>query len=341
MRWTLLGGVACAIAGGWGTDSCGWRPPPPHVHYTSSQTLVLSATVGRRCSPVCCMAAEDELWTSLRKRLDEDEQSATGVLTDEEQGSSNFGSIRPASIRLEGLDGAGLRYAEASLASTTGPVFNADDLPEGEVLTPSRAIKGLYAAFNARDAACVASFLTEECVYEDLLLGPATVCRGKRAFLNALRFHPAFVTSRLFSGLPFADLLPDLTLEVDSIAEGVDTVGVEWHVQCGDSAFPLGRGLSQAQVCTRTGKIKRVVDIAEAPWRVIGLLALPVINSVQALMALLSTNSSAAQHNAGDEGARIAGMDASAFDSSSPDTAESENELGSAANAAKACALTH
>ena len=54
-------------------------------------------------------------------------------------------------------------------------------------------------------------------VYEDLLLGPATVCKGKEAFINALQFHPAFVGSRLFGGLPFADLLPDLLLEVDSV----------------------------------------------------------------------------------------------------------------------------
>lgn len=175
-----------------------------------------------------------------------------------------------------------MRYLDASLASTTGPVFDADSLPEGQIMTPAQAIKGLYAAFNARDAACVASFLTDDCVYEDLLLGPATVCRGKEAFLGALAFHPAFVSSKLFGRLPFSDLLPDLTLEVDSIAEGVDTVGVEWHVQCGDQAFPLGRGLSQARCCPQTGKIERVVDIAEAPWRVIGLLALPFINLVQA-----------------------------------------------------------
>lgn len=194
-------------------------------------------------------------------------------------------SVRPASIRPDGLEAAGLRYADASVASTTGPVFNADDLPAGTVLRPSQAIKGLYAAFNARDAACVASFLTDECVYEDLLLGPATVCRGKEAFMNALKFHPAFISSNLFSGLPFADLLPDLTLEVDSIAEGTNYVGVEWHVQCGESAFPLGRGLSQARVCTATGKIERVVDIAEAPWRVIGVLATPLIGAFQYVAA--------------------------------------------------------
>jgi len=173
------------------------------------------------------------------------------------------------------------------VTSTTGPVFSADDLPEGQVLRPAQAMKGLYAAFNARDAEAVASFLTDDCVYEDLLLGPATVCRGKEAFMNALQFHPAFVSSQLLEGLPFTNLLPPLTLEIDSLAEGADTVGVEWHVQVGSNAFPLGRGLSQAKMCTETGKIERVVDIAEAPWRVIGLLALPLIQLFQYLQAKL------------------------------------------------------
>ena len=48
-----------------------------------------------------------------------------------------------------------MHFADASLASTTGPLFSADDLPEGKILRPAEAIKGLYAAFNARDAACV------------------------------------------------------------------------------------------------------------------------------------------------------------------------------------------
>jgi len=192
---------------------------------------------------------------------------------------SSCAGVRPASIRLERTP---LRYSNG-VASTTGPVFNADNLPAGEVLRPAQAIKGLYAAFNARDAEAVASFLTDDCVYEDLLLGPATVCRGKEAFMNALSFHPAFVSSQLLDGLPFTDLLPELTLEIDSIAEGADTVGVEWHVQVGSNAFPLGRGLSQAKVCTETGKIERVVDIAEAPWRVIGLFALPFITLFQKL----------------------------------------------------------
>ena len=99
--------------------------------------------------------------------------------------------------------------------------------------------------------------------------------------------------------MPFAKLLPALTLEVDSIAEGKDTVGVEWHVQCGDAAFPLGRGLSQAQMCTTTGKIVRVVDIAEAPWRVIGLLVLPFITAFTAATA--SMDAANAPPSAGGE----------------------------------------
>ena len=191
------------------------------------------------------------------------------------------GAVRPASIRLEKTP---LRYSNG-IASTTGPVFSADDLPEGQLLRPAQAMKGLYAAFNARDAEAVASFLTDDCVYEDLLLGPATVCRGKEAFMNALQFHPAFVSSQLLDGLPFTDLFPSLTLEIDSIAEGTDTVGIEWHVQVGSNNFPLGRGLSQAKMCTETGKIERVVDIAEAPWRVIGLAVLPFIQLFQRLQA--------------------------------------------------------
>jgi hypothetical protein len=147
--------------------------------------------------------------------------------------------------------------------------------PEG-VLTPGEAIQGLYDSFNEKNATAAASFLDENCIYEDLLLGPNTICRGREAFFNVLKFHPAFVTSAICSQLPFKDQMPTLTLVVDSIAEGVDCVGVEWHVEVGSGAFPLGRGLSQAKVDPATGKILRVVDIAEAPWRVIGLLLAPL-----------------------------------------------------------------
>jgi len=183
--------------------------------------------------------------------------------------------------------GPGLLGLDDALVSEQAPGTKPD-----AVLTPGQAIKGLYKAFNDRDADRVASFLTEDCVYEDLLLGPSTVCRGRDAFVNALRFHPAFVSDKLLSKLPFGSQLPDVVIEVDSIAEGVDTVGVEWHVQIkgddgSDFPFPLGRGLSQAKVCVETGKIERVVDIAEAPWRIIGVALLPFIQASQFLSDLL------------------------------------------------------
>ena len=152
------------------------------------------------------------------------------------------------------------------------PEKGRDSLP----CSPAQAIKGLYAAFNERDADAAGTFLADNCVYEDLLLGPSTVCRGRKAFVDALRFHPAFLSTKLLDAFPFE--LPKLVLVVDSIAEGDNTVGVEWHVEVGGSPFPLGRGLSQAQVDPASGEIVRVVDIAEAPWRMVGILLLPFIS---------------------------------------------------------------
>lgn len=142
-----------------------------------------------------------------------------------------------------------------------------------------RAIRGLYDAFNARDAEQAGSFLTDDCVYEDLLLGPATVCRGKDAFVGALSMHPAFISDRFVAALPASwnvDL-PGFELVVDSIADGVGAVGVEWHVELGGRAIPLGRGLTHAIICQRSGKISRVVDIAEAPWRTVGIALAPAV----------------------------------------------------------------
>lgn len=90
---------------------------------------------------------------------------------------------------------------------------------EVALLSPAQAIKGLYEAFNERDAERVASYLTEDCVYEDLLLGPSTVCRGRHAFVNALRFHPAFVSNKLLAHLPFGSSLPDIVIEVEVLQQ--------------------------------------------------------------------------------------------------------------------------
>ena len=179
----------------------------------------------------------------------------------------------------------GSRTSDRSISRLVWPLRNSRidvgrvQLPKRQyfpVETPGSAIRGLYNAFNDRNATAAAEYLDDDCVYEDLLLGPNTICRGKDAFASALKFHPAFVTSSLFSQLPIA--LPPLKLVVDSVAEGHDCVGVEWHVEIGTSQFPLGRGLSQAKIDPDTGKILRVVDIAEAPWRVIGIALTPLLS---------------------------------------------------------------
>jgi len=155
--------------------------------------------------------------------------------------------------------------------------------------SPGQTVRALYDAFNSRNVEKSGSLLAEDCIYEDLLLGPATVCRGRKAFESALRWHPAFLADTLARALPrsWSQRLPKLILVIDSVAEDPlrGSVGVEWHVETeryemDDSTlvritsepFPLGRGLSHAKVNPKTGKIERVVDIAEAPWRVVGLV---------------------------------------------------------------------
>ena len=160
----------------------------------ATRVLLLAACVGRAAP-----AALLERGGGLRSRLSGTLEQATSLLPKGGPG-------------LLGLDDASI--------SEQAPGMEPD-----AVLTPSQAIKGLYRAFNERDADAVASFLTEDCVYEDLLLGPSTVCRGREAFVNALRFHPAFLSNKLFKDNAFGGLFPDVVIEVDSVAEGVDTVG--------------------------------------------------------------------------------------------------------------------
>ena len=138
--------------------------------------------------------------------------------------------------------------------------------------SPKSQIKALYAAFNARDADAVAALVAEDVVYEDLLLGASTVCRGRAAFARALSFHPAFLTAAL--GLPMGRL----ELVVDDVAcDSERSVGVEWHVEIDSKPFPLSRGLSLATL-NDAGELQRVVDIAEAPWRVVGLAVRPFLS---------------------------------------------------------------
>merc|ERR1712224_680937 len=101
-----------------------------------------------------------------------------------------------------------------------------------------------------------AALLADDVVYEDLLLGESTICRGKAAFSGALEWHPAFVSKKL--NLPF-----DLQLIVDKVAcDGEKSVGVEWHVEVDGKPFPLSRGAG-----TRENKPNSRAATAESPDR--------------------------------------------------------------------------
>ena len=158
--------------------------------------------------------------------------------------------------------------AGPALEAEAGPALEAD----AERVRPRDAIRSLYKAFNDRDAPRVASLLAEDVVYEDLLLGASTICRGRESFSQALAFHPAFLSAQL--GLPMGRL----ELVVDDVAcDGERSVGVEWHVELNGEPFPLSRGLSLATI-NAAGELERVVDIAEAPWRVVGLVVRPLLS---------------------------------------------------------------
>ena len=162
----------------------------------------------------------------------------------------------------------------SALEAEAGPALEADAGPalEAERVRPRDAIRSLYKAFNDRDAPRVASLLAEDVVYEDLLLGASTICRGRESFSQALAFHPAFISAQL--GLPMGRL----ELVVDDVAcDGERSVGVEWHVELNGEPFPLSRGLSLATI-NAAGELERVVDIAEAPWRVVGLVVRPLLS---------------------------------------------------------------
>jgi len=177
------------------------------------------------------------------------------------------------------LASSGAEHAEATYTPALGSRVDTT-LETIQLKAPKEQIRAMYNAFNARDGQAVADLLADDVVYEDLLLGEATICRGKRAFTQALEFHPAFVSKKL--NLPL-----DLKLVVDKVAcDGMHSVGVEWHVEVDGKPFPLSRGLSLATT-NAEGKLERVVDIAEAPWRVVGLLIRPLLTAVGATAAAL------------------------------------------------------
>lgn len=156
--------------------------------------------------------------------------------------------------------------------------------PEPEL---AAVVRQLYASFNQCDAHRTAACFTEDVVYEDLLLGNSTIVQSRAEFLELIRTHPVFVSARACGMLGLPPL--DIKVEVDNISEDIkrSTVGVEWHVEVGGQPLVLGRGLSFMKIDPETGLIAKATDIAEAPWRAIGLVLSPFARGIRELSRLL------------------------------------------------------
>lgn len=161
--------------------------------------------------------------------------------------------------------------------------------PAHVVLRPGLGdvVKRLYSSFNKCDANGTADCFTEDVVYEDLLLGNSTIVQSREEFRELIRTHPVFVTAQACALLGLPPL--DCKVEVDSISEDTtrNTVGVEWHVEVSGQPLLLGRGLSFMKICPKTGLIAKATDIAEAPWRAIGLFLAPFARSIRDISRLL------------------------------------------------------
>jgi len=159
---------------------------------------------------------------------------------------------------------------------------------EKEACSIGCVVEELYDMFNRCDANGTAACFVEDVVYEDLLLGSSTIVESREDFRKLIQSHPVFLGYRACkaAGLP----PPDVRVVVDGISEDLArrTVGVEWHVEVNGDPLGLGRGISFFRICPTTGLIKRAVDIAEAPWRVIGLLVAPILQAFKVADRVLS-----------------------------------------------------
>lgn len=153
--------------------------------------------------------------------------------------------------------------------------------PGRSVESPAVVIQRLYDSFNCCDADGTAECFTEDIVYEDLLLGNSTIVNSREEFRELIGTHPVFVASRVCEALRVQRL--DVKVKVDNISEDMvrHTCGVSWHVEFAGEPLFLGRGLSFMEICPKTGLIQKAVDIAEAPWRAIGLFFAPLARGLR------------------------------------------------------------
>lgn len=115
------------------------------------------------------------------------------------------------------------------------------------------AIRKYFDAWNRRDMETACAQFADECSYED------TQYAGAFTGKEALKSH-------LFK---VADALPP-TFEfcIDEVADGGDTVGVQWHVENGGVELPFTRGCSMYKADPQTGLLVSGFDVPEpAPFK--------------------------------------------------------------------------
>jgi len=180
------------------------------------------------------------------------------------------------------------RASRGLVVTSRAPTVPVPQDAEARATSIGRIVEKMYANFNACDVDGTADCFTKDVVYEDLLLGNSTIVESREDFRELIQTHPVFVAERACEALGLPPL--DVAVRVDGLSEdlGRHSVGVEWHVEVGGRPLALGRGLSYMRICPRTGLIQRAVDIAEAPWRAVGLFIAPFARGIRGLSRVLT-----------------------------------------------------
>ena len=115
------------------------------------------------------------------------------------------------------------------------------------------SIRRYFAAWNVRDMDTACDCFAEDCVYDDTQYAGAFT--GKVALKNHL--------NRVADALP-----PTFQFCIDDIADGGDTVGVQWHVENDGKPLPFTRGCSMYRADPSTGLLVSGFDVPEpAPFK--------------------------------------------------------------------------
>eukprot|EP00747_Dinoflagellata_sp_TGD_P067513 gnl/TRDRNA2_/TRDRNA2_155307_c0_seq2.p1 gnl/TRDRNA2_/TRDRNA2_155307_c0~~gnl/TRDRNA2_/TRDRNA2_155307_c0_seq2.p1 ORF type:complete len:441 (+),score=60.51 gnl/TRDRNA2_/TRDRNA2_155307_c0_seq2:185-1507(+) len=132
------------------------------------------------------------------------------------------------------------------------------------------AIRKYFAAWNERDMDTACECFAGNCEYEDTQYAGAFT--GKAALKQHL--------------IKVADALPPtFAFVIDEIADGGETVGVQWHVENDGQPLPFTRGCSMYRADPSTGLIVAGFDVPEpAPFKP-GSTSLAVLSLASKLIA--------------------------------------------------------